>query len=300
MGFYIDKNLEDWYIGFKMQKNKKYCYCGNKIPYTECCQQYSELFEINKCSRKQLILYDWLKHISPAHQSSFISLTSKYLYRVCLYYENIRYRYQDVIFTYENDDLNETIHNIRLSINNSILGSLTLSAQGLFLQSGILHRTAFEDLFVVLDFIENQREFIKFYNSKYSTNNLISRVNKYIPREIIEWYRYFTSNFSHFSEIHTAPLIPKRCHPDNYIIVTVFQNLVRIMVAYDLIFERIAYSQISNKHFWNKNNHNNLSIDMENSLIIKWASQLGSQINLDFQIHREGGSYAEKSFTFKR
>lgn len=277
------------------------CFCGSKSKYVNCCKSFSEVFEIKEINRNELLLFEWLANNSSAHQTSFIEKTFKYIYRVSLYFENIQYRFNNSNFILGDNDFNETLNNIKLNINHSILSSLSLASQGLFLQSGVLHRTAFEDLFVILDFFENRNQYSKFVKDNYSVNGLVSRIKKIVPNELIEWYGYFTANFAHFSEIHTAPLAPRKCHPDNYILVVTFQNIVRILVTYDIIFERILFDKLINQHFWNRNKEGKLLIEMDKSIIIDWASKLGEEIKKDFPLDERNVNFerSPKSYTFK-
>jgi hypothetical protein len=271
------------------------------MKYEDCCKPFTEVFKYKEINPEDLLLVDWFMNISPAHQESFYTLTHKYFYRISLYFENILAIFTEISFEFKDSVLNETITNIRLNINHSILSSTSLMTQGLFLQSGVLHRTAFEDLFVILDFVENPEQFNKFLSNKYTVNKILSRINDYIPKTMIEWYGYFTSNFTHFGQIHTAPYFPRKCHPDNFITVMGFQNLVRLLVSYHIILERIFFKELDKKYFWNQNANGVLQMDIDVSPISDWVSILGKEILKDFPLNekKEFLEYSDKTYTFK-
>lgn len=279
----------------------KNCICGSDLRFEDCCKSFSDIFKHKDINSENLLLVDWLKKSSIAHQESYHNLTHKYFYRISLYFENILLLFNEVSLKSAVPELDETIINIRLNIIHSLLSSTTLMAQGLFLQSGVLHRTAFEDLFVILDFVENPIQFEKFKEGKYSTNKVLNRIKDNIPEPMARWYGYFTANFTHFCEIHTIPFLPRKCHPDNYIIILGFQNLIRLMVSYHIVLERIYFPFIDNKYFWEINRNNKLDMDLDSSPISDWVESIGKEIKIDFPINDKRGNlnYSEKTYKFK-
>ena len=277
------------------------CFCGSNKEYEDCCKTFCEIFDNKEINADELLLFDWTKNMSYAHQLSFINLTQKYFYRISLYFENILLTFTQQNIEINEKKLNETIFNIQLNINHSILSSTSLMAQGLFLQSGVLHRSAFEDIFVILDFYENRNQFENFIENKYSANKLVSRVKEFIPEEIGIWYGYFTNNFTHFCEIHATPFLPRKCHSDNYIVVLSFQNLMRLLVSYHIVLERIYFDKLQTRKFWNKDNNDKLVIDLDSNPISQWVEKFGKEIVKDFHPHerRENMIYSERTYKFK-
>ena len=138
------------------------------------------------------------------------------------------------------------------------------------MQSGILLRSTIEDCLVLVDLVENN-QLEKIMNGKYSASGLITRIKKFVPQNIVDWYGYFSANFTHFGPLHSAPYLPMGCYPDNWVLVCGIQNLVRSVVASHIVFERIYFDKVSVHLLWEKSqNEGNLKFK-EESIVFIWA-----------------------------
>jgi hypothetical protein len=174
--------------------------------------------------------------------------------------------------------VDKAVFSIKNNILHSLLASLSCLCQGLFIQSGILLRSLTEDCLVLLDLFENGEQVDKFLQGRYSTNSLLSRVKKSIPPNVINWYGYFSANFAHFGPLHPSPYLPKGCYADNYVIVIGLQNVVRAVVTFHLVLERLHFDRTVQPLFWKRIEGNAGLVFNEDSPVFTWAEELGKEI----------------------
>lgn len=250
------------------------------------------------------LLIDWLDIYSAPIIQAFREKVNKYVrnisdhldHLVGLYYP---LRLDDEKEVHESKD--EYIIPIKNNILHSLFASLSCLSQGLFLQSGIILRSIIEDSLVLVDLLQNEEQLSKLSKGKYSTKGLITRVKKYTPKCVIDWYGYFSANFVHFGPLHPAPYLPRACYPDNWILVTGLQNIVRAVVTLHIVLERIYYNQTIEHVFWYSHDHGPELEFNENSPVFKWARDLGEELVAEFppDEQKEGFIRHQKSFKTK-
>ncbi|WP_395065109.1 hypothetical protein [Paraburkholderia silvatlantica] len=164
-------------------------------------------------------------------------------------------------------------HNIALTI----AGAYRLLTEGLFVQSGVLLRTSIESCFVLLETATNPRCIDLIEKNKYEAQSVLKRVKQMVPDDLIKWYGYFSANFTHVAAVHQADYMPRACFPDNWVIVTGLQNIVRAIVSYHVVLER-AYIEITGDPFFWKMDDGTIKFD-DDSKIFAWVAALGEEGN---------------------
>jgi hypothetical protein len=238
------------------------CPCGSGKAFTECCQKYFSILNLEPPkSESQTTLQEWLDVYSMPIVESFKLKAKSFIFRVSWYFDAVLDQYFPIVIDQTNPDKEKIIRATKLQILHTILAALSCLSQGLFMQSGILLRSAIEDCLVFIDLVENN-QFEKVINGKYSVNGLVTRVKKFIPPSLIDWYGYFSANFTHFGPLHPAPYLPMGCYPDNWVLVCGLQNLVRSIVASHIVFEWVYFDKVPVHLFWEKSEiDSNLKFD---------------------------------------
>ena len=190
----------------------------------------------------------------------------------------------------KSDDTDEAIRFIKHNILLSIFAAYSCLTEGLFIQSGGLLRSVIEDSMILLDVFTNEKQLSKVLNNKYSVKNLLTRIKKLIPKELVEYYGYFSANFTHFGPLHPAPYMPTLCLADNYIIVVGIENIIRAILTHHIILERIYYDESEYSYFWDK--INKTLVFKENNRIYPWINKLIKENQKLFPIdERKNGFY---------
>ena len=270
-----------------MSKNEiKKCPCGSGKNYSHCCEKYIRVPKNYVWgTTPKTILFDWINTYSPPIANSFIKKVRPYVFRISCCLDAILDQYFNLeldCFSQDKEKLNDAIDSIKYNILHTFIASFSCLAQGLFIQSGILIRSMIEDSLVLIDFIENSAQVDRFLKGKYSTNGLLSRVKIFIPDNITEWYGYFSANFTHFGPIHPAPYLPTGCYADNTRLVIGLQNMVRAVVTFQTVLERIYYDKTDYHVLWNREAKTSDLIFNEDSQIFEWSENLGKEILSNF------------------
>jgi hypothetical protein len=229
----------------------------------------------------QTTLIEWLNVYSGPIVEAFKGKTKVFVFRISSYLDAVIDQFFQFGFgenTSTEKRISEAIFGIKMHILNTVIASFSCLSQGLFIQSGILLRSVIEDCLVFVDIHENKSQFDKLLKGKYSTNALVSRVKNSLPPSVINWYGYFSANFTHFGPLHPVPLLPMACYPDNFILVCGLQDIVRAVVASHIVLERVYFDNVSVHLFWKKPDKNsNLEFD-EESRVFVWAGKLGEDL----------------------
>jgi len=227
-----------------------------------------------------------------------------YIFRISWLLENLLERYFDFPVVQKNGRLesrDEPICWIEHNTLLSLFGALSCIEQGLFVQSGILLRSVLENCFVLVDLSENKGQLERFLQDKYSLNGLLGRTKSSLPDCFIEWYGYFSRNFAHFGPIHPAPYLPRLCWPENWVLVTGIQNVVRGCVGFGIVLERLHFNKSIEPVFWKLDPENgNLTFD-EQKPVWEWIEELGKEIVARYQPNerKEGFIYPGKTYKLK-
>lgn len=257
------------------------CPCGSGKTFRLCCKSYFVDLNLNQAlTYDDSTLTSWLCEYSHPIEKTFQEKTRTYIFRISAYIDAILEKYlflgyRDV--SEQNQELDEAVISIKMNILHSLLASLTCLSQGLFLQSGALLRSAVEDCLVLLDISENKEQLVNFLQNKYSTNNLISRVKKSVPDDVVKWYGYFSANFSHFGPLHPAPYLPRACYADNYVIVIGLQDIVRAVVTFHIILERVYFDKVDAPLLWKYDNKKNIIFN-DDSKVFTWVAKLEKEV----------------------
>lgn len=269
-----------------LEKDIRKCPCGSGKNFSDCCEKYLRMPGHYEWGTKpETVLFDWLDVYSQPIVTSFIEKTRPYVFRISSYLDSI----VDQYFTLEFDThisgkeaVNKAVFSIKNNILHSLLASFSCSCQGLFIQSGILIRSLTEDCLVLIDFAENRGQVDRFLKGRYSTAGLLSRVKVFIPQNIVDWYGYFSANFTHFGPLHPAPYLPTGCYGDNYVLVAVLQNLVRAIATFHTVLERIHFNQIRHPVLWKREDSDSDLIFCDDSTVFNWIEELGKEIVSDY------------------
>lgn len=288
------------------QKNTSpVCPCGSGKTFSECCEPYLSILGINPpVSEPETILLEWLYRYSTPIFESFMQKVRAPVFRISLYLDEIVERYFSLGFqgsAPDQEDANSAVFHIKHNILLSIFASLSCLSQGLFLQSGAILRCLCEDCLVLVDLFENKGQVHKFLQNKYSTRNLLSRVKKFIPNDIVSWYGYFSANFAHFGPLHPAPYLPRACYPDNWVLVVGLQNIVRAVVTFHLVLERLYFDQTNQPFFWKRVAGKPDPVFYEDSRVFAWAKKLGEEVTTEYPPNekKEGFFYGQQSYQTK-
>lgn len=276
---------------------------GDKTPFVYWHVSVPTIEDFFSVDKKNTVLLEWLDRYSPPIMRAFRDKADKYLIRIACYLENIVDLYLPLKFDPHNwyiIPIDDYLEPIKLNILHSLFASVSCLSQGLFLQSGIIIRSITEDCLVLIDLLENDGQFEKLDGGTYSTTGLIKRVKTKIPKDIIQWYGYFSGNFAHFGPLHSAPYLPNACYSDNWVLVTGFQNFVRAVITLHITLEKIYHEQVGHHMFWDEDNEGELTFK-ENSQGFVWANELGAEIVKEFPPgeRKTGFTYDSKSFKTK-
>lgn len=275
------------------------CPCKSGKLFDDCCNLVFKQLGIEKPTpREESLLLAWQEQFSVPISNSFFHKAGKYIYQLSIYLDSILDVYLPLSFENEKKDKDEIFFNIKHNILLTLFGSLNCISQGLFLQSGVLQRSLIEDCFVLCDLALNHNQFDKVLNDKYDTNNLIKRLKHYLPQLLIDLYGYFSRNFAHFGPLHPAPLMPRKCYPDDSIIITGLQNLFFSIATYHIILERVHIDMDTKKYFWIVSSNTNILFKEENA-VFAWMEQLKKEVLETFPSKKEGFVYSKKGYKFK-
>lgn len=288
-----------------LEKDIRKCPCGSGKNFSDCCEKYLRMpGHHNWGTKRETVLFDWLDVYSQLIVTSFIEKARPYVFRISCYLDSIVDQYFTLEFDTHISDkeaVNKAVFSIKNNILHSLLASFSCSCQGLFIQSGILIRSLTEDCLVLVDFSENKGQIEKFLRGKYSTTGLLSRVKAYIPQNIVDWYGYFSANFTHFGPLHPAPYLPTGCYGDNYVLVAVLQNLVRAVVTFHTVLERVHFNQVRSPLLWRRNEGEADLVFCEESPVFTWTEELGKEILFRYppDERKEGFLYDSQSYQTK-
>lgn len=284
-----------------MSKTKK-CPCNSGKSYKYCCQQYLLELKLDPNKLEPLIV-NWRKKYGLAISDNFQIKTNSSIYRVSLYLDDILTKYLHLGYKGNNlygEDADEAIIFIKHNILLSIFAAYSCLTEGLFLQSGGLLRSVVEDSMVLLDVFNDEKQLSRVLDSKYSAKNLLTRIKKLIPKELVEYYGYFSANFTHFGPLHTAPYLPRPCLADNYITVVGIENIIRAILTYHIVLERIYFDENAFPWFWER--INGMLVFREDNEIYPWINKLIKENQGLFPIdeHKNGFFYSPKDYKLKK
>lgn len=260
----------------------KFCPCGSGRLFSECCEPFFSILGL-KFDRPEsrTILLEWLRAYSVPIGASFMRKAGIYVFRISWYLDEIINWFFPLGFERacsNQEAIDKAIYSIKNNILHSLLASLSCLSQGLFIQSGILLRSLTEDCLVLVDLFENKEQVKKFLQGKYSTNGLVSRVKKVIPSNVIDWYGYFSANFTHFGPLHPAPYLPTACYADNYVLAVGLQNIVRAIVTVHLVLERLYFDKAVQPLLWKRIEGQVDIVFNEESPVFTWAEEIGQEV----------------------
>ncbi|MEE9552702.1 MAG: hypothetical protein V3W18_00280 [candidate division Zixibacteria bacterium] len=280
----------------------KSCICGSPETFIGCCQPYFKMLDLNTEILKPLLI-DWRFKYGPATSDGFHKKSSKFSFRISLYLDSIIEKYMPLGYLKNGDkNADEAILSIKHNILLTLFGAYSCISEGLFIQSGILLRSAVEDSFVLVDVFQNSNQFKNLIHGKYSTNNIITRIKKYIPEELIDYYGHFSANFSHFGPIHPAPYMPRACYEENWVIVLGLENIIKAILTFHISLERIYFKQSPDPVFWKINADDGLLLFDDNNKVYKWVNKLIKELQKTFPPNerKDGFEYSEKSYKLKK
>jgi len=280
------------------------CPCGSRRLYSNCCEKYLGALHTLKIDPNETVLLDWLERSAPPTARMFMRKARTYIFRISWLLESFLVRYFDFPVTSKNQRLESKDEPLRWIENNTImclLGALSSLEQGLFVQSGILLRSVLENCFVLFDLSENMEQMSRFLHDKYSVNGLLGRTKSSLPNCLVEWYGYFSRNFAHFGPIHPAPFLPSLCWPDNWVLVTGIQNVLRGCVAFGIVLERLHFNDSTQTIFWKIGSKDKQFVFDEENTIWDWIEELGKEIVTRYPPNerKEGFMYSEKKYKLR-
>ncbi|MCK4820658.1 hypothetical protein KA005_33140 [bacterium] len=280
------------------------CPCGSGKFFSACCEKYMTLVEGPTVDPNETLLLGWLEKYGPPTSEEFMKKARTYVFRISWYLDGVLEKYHNLGFRKgctNQETADEMIYFIKHNTLLSIYGALSCLGQGLFIQSGILLRSVFENCMILVDLFENQGQVEKMLKDKYSTTGVVARVKDLVPSCMVKWYGYFSSNFAHFGPIHPAPYMPRKCWPDNWVLVTGIQNIVRGSVGFGITLERCYFSEYSHCVFWRDNANDGRLIFVEEAPIWDWIEELGKEIVGQYPPNerKEGFTYTENTYKLK-
>ncbi len=282
--------------------DKKFCKCGSEKPYVDCCEPYYSMLDLNSDELEPLLI-DWRLRYGFATCEGFHKRASTFSFRISIYLDSIINKYLPLGYL-ENrdDDTDETIISIKHNILLGLFGAYSCLSEGLFIQSGILLRSVVEDCFILVDIFLNPDQLRRVLDNKYSTSKLLSRIKNEIPAELIDYYGYFSANFSHFGAVHPAPYRPRACYEDNWVLVLGIENLIRAILTFHISLERIYFKQTRDPFFWEKDVHNNRLCFNGDNIVYDWVNKLIKELQKSFppDERKNGFEYTEKSYKLKK
>ncbi len=277
------------------------CPCGSRKLYSNCCEKYfGTILELG-ANPKETIFLEWLNRYAPPMAQEFMRKGKTYIFRISWLLDNLLERYFNFPVVQKNGRL-ETIDEPICCIEHNtllcLLGALSCLQQGLFIQSGILLRSVLENCFVLVDLSENKGQIERLLQDKYSVSDLLRRTKSLLPDCLVRWYGYFSTNFAHFGPIHPAPYMPRRCWPDNWVLVTGIQNIVRGSVALGVVLERLHFDRSRQPVFWKVNSESEDLIFDEQSPVWDWVDELGKELVAQYSPNerKEGFTYGERTY----
>jgi len=285
--------------------NKEKCACGSGIAFSKCCEPYCDILNINYNSyTDETSLFGWLTRYSLPISTTFINKAKSYIFRISVYFDHVLDQYFAKGFpkTISNQkDADDIFIAIKNNLLNTLIASLSCLSQCLFLQSGTLLSSFFEGSLVLIDIYENPTQFNKMKNGKYSTNNLITRVKENIPNDIVIWYGHFSANMVHFGPLHLAPHVPSACYPDNFVLSNGLIDIIRAVVTFHIVLERIYFTQTEKPLFWKLSSDLKVLEYIEDSKVFSWTERLRQELGAEFppSERKEGFIYSEKNYTLK-
>lgn len=287
------------------KKNSSLCPCGSGKVFSECCDPYFSILGLEQPSLgSETTLLGWFETYSMPIVRSFLEKVDTYVFRLSWYLDEVIDQYFCLGFKGTSSDqkaADKAVFYIKHNILLSLIASLSCLSQGLFLQSGAILRCLCEDCLVLVDLFENEGQVDKFLQNKYSTKGLVSRIKKFIPNDVVNWYGYFSANFAHFGPLHPAPYLPRACYPDNYVLVVGFQNIVRAVVTLHLVLERVYFEQTAKPLLWRRPKDNSELTFEEDSRVFAWTDKLGKEIAARYppDERKEGFFYDAKGYRTK-
>lgn len=258
------------------------CACGSGDKFSDCCQASLDILRLPaECPAGESLITAWLERYSPPIRTAFFDKVDKYIFRISRYSDKVFDDYMALGFKANCSDIQSAdmaIFSIKHNVMLSIFGSVSCLSQGLFIQSGTILRSAFEDCLVLIDIFENSGQIEKLLSQKYSATGLLSRAKPFIPPMVTAWYGYFSANFAHMGPFHAAPYRPGACFPDNYVLVVGLQNVVRAIMTAHVTFERIHFSEAKQPVFWSRRDDGGAIIFAEDNSVFTWARHMGEEI----------------------
>lgn len=281
------------------------CPCGSRRLYSNCCEKYLGPIQALGSDPRTTALLDWLERCARPTAREFMRKSRTYIFRISWLLDNFVGRYTGSPLVGNEcgrwDSRDEPICWIEHNTLLSLFGALSCIEQGLFVQSGILLRSVLENCFVLVDLSENKIQVERFLQDKYSVSGLLGRTKSLLPRCLSEWYGYFSRNFAHFGPIHHAPYVPRLCWPDNWVLVTGIQNIMRGCVGFGIVLERLHFDESRQLLFWSiDSNSKRLAFDEEGA-IWEWIEDLGKEIMAKYppEERKKGFTHAGKSYKLK-
>lgn len=294
----------------KRNRHSLACPCNSGLEFKSCCEPYISIISFGNheetnyrnTRRDKSILLAWKQDYSPAISDEFYKKVQPYIYRISRYLDDLMDLYLPISSPNPSETdkiILETYFAIKHNFVLSIFASVSCIADSLLLQSGVLLRSAIEDTFVLMDIAYHPEQLRKFMQDNYKASSALTRIKPYIPSVLISWYGYFSANFTHAGPLHRAPYLPRACYPDNWILVTGLQNIVRAVVAYHIILERIYFPTV-NKHFFWIEQDSKIVFD-EDSPVFTWSEKLGNDIVKRYPPNEEKPGFikSERSYTLK-
>lgn len=283
------------------------CFCGSRKSYLECCEPFLSILGIQNVKagcRSETLIIAWQEKYSAPIINSYKAKTDRYIFRASMYLDNFFNDYYPLGFVKGSsmqEQMDEAVRSIKHNMLLTIFGAFSCLSQGLLLQSGTLLRACLEDSFVLMDLFLNKGQVENFLNSKYSTNGLLSRIKNYLPNYLSKWYGYFSSNFAHFGPLHQAPYKPSACYADNYVIGSGTENIILVLSAVHLIFERIYIEEISSPVFWKVDNKKHYYEFNDNSVVLAFIDKLLNDLITNFppDEKKDGYKYYERKYRTK-
>jgi len=280
------------------------CLCGSRKLYSNCCEEYLGTIQGLDSDPKETVLLEWLGRYEPPLSTEFMRKVRTYVFRISWLLESFLERYFDFPVIQKNSRLETKEAPVSWIEHNTLLcliGALSCLRQGLFMQSGILLRSVLENCFVLVDISQNRDQLDKMLFGKYRTSNVIARVKEFLPNCIVEWYGYFSANFAHFGPLHSVPYLPRKCWPDNWVLVTGIQNIVRGCVAFGIVLERLHFDRLRQPIFWEFDSDNRGLRFKDQGAVWEWIERLGKELVTKYPPNerKEDFTYTGKTYRTK-
>lgn len=287
-----------------MSKSAVQCPCGSGESIDTCCRVSLRTIELDVIEDDtETYLLDWSEKFAPACSETFHRRSRTFAYRISRYLDAVIDVYMPLGFPTSvgfNGDADKLYQAQKHSIALTIAGAFRLLGDGLFLQSGVLLRTAVESSLVLLDVAIHPKLIEGVFNNNYQSQSVLKRVKRFVPSEVVDWYGYFSANFTHVAALHQAEYMPRACFPDNWVIVTGYQDILRSIVTYNIMLER-AYASVQEPRWMWKGTCDEIFFD-RNSSVFQWAEELGNSIKEQIPTNNlpPGFTKSERSVTLKK